>query len=568
MTTIEATTGPDALEALFGDPTEDGPLGNAAILASDERGELLAAGERALHEYGFNAEFVPEALGGRFRTAEGLVQTARAVFRRDSALGIGYGVTSLIAAVPVWTSGRPHEQERLARLLLAGRRASACYTELPHGADFTRTELTARTVDDRLLLNGRKDLVNNVTRADAVLVFARTDDRPGSRSHSYVLAETAALPADRVSFGPRYHATGVRGCLLGGVEFRDCPIPTDSVVGELGGGMETALRAFQATRAVLPGMMVGVLDSQIRTVARFSLARRLYGRAVADLPQTRAVLAGAFLDLLIADSLAGVAARALHLLPRQTHVLGAAVKYLVPTLLQDASYQLSILLGARCYLREGEYAIFQKHMRDLPVVMLAHASSAVSLASIVPQLAVLARKAWDGAAQPAEELFRLGEPLPALDFSRLALPGHGEDDLCSWLRAAGRELAGEPELAQLCAAFVAELDYLRERCRQIPPKDRTVVAGRASFTLATRYTVVLAAAACLGVWRHAPAGAFHGDPAWVIGALRRLADRLGRRSGSRRPGESADNDRRLCAELLERLDGARSLDLADRRLAG
>lgn len=573
--TTVASTGPEALAGLLGDPADpDNPVGDAAVLAADERAELPAAGEELLHRYGFNAEFVPAELGGRLTSAEHLMRTARAVFRRDSALGIGYGVTSLIAAVPVWIAGRPDQRRALADLLLAGGRASACYTELPHGADFTRDELTARPEGDRLLLNGRKDLVNNVGRSDALLVFARTGQRVGSRSHSHVLVERPDLPPDRVAFGPRYHSAGVRGCQLGGVEFRDCPVRPDALLGTPGvaegTGLETVMRAFQVTRSVLPGMMTGVLDTQLRTVARFALTRRLYGRPVVDLPQSRAVLAGVFADLLAADCLATVAARGLHLLAAQTVTLAAAVKYFVPVLLQDAAYDLSVLLGARSYLREGEYAIFQKHLRDLPVVTLAHASSAVCLASIVPYLPVLARRAWQPGTPPAPDaLFQPGGPLPALDLGGLSLIA-GADDLAGTLRAAAGlpRVTDDPWLARPVAALVAELDVLRDRAAGLPPRERTVTAGRPGFALAGRYAIVLAGAACVGVWQAAPAGSFLADPAWVGLALGRLAARLGRDAVPAGRGATASADERLCAELTDRIADNRACTLTAERLAG
>ncbi|MEO3743397.1 acyl-CoA dehydrogenase family protein [Plantactinospora sp. B5E13] len=560
--------GPD-LELLLGDPTQTAnPLGYAALVAADERGELSTAGERALHDHGLNAEFVPAALGGRLVGADHLMRRLRAVFRRDSALAIGYGLTSLIASVPVWTSGRPAQRARLAELLLAGGRAAACYTELPHGTDFGRAEFAARAQAGRLVLTGRKDLVNNVARADLLLLFARTDDRPGSRSHSHLLLDRSTLPPDRVTFGPRYPTSGVRGCQLGGVAFDNCPVSPDAVLGEAGTGIETVLRGFQVTRSVLPGMVVGSLDTMLRTVTRFALDRRLYGAPVADLPQTRAVLGGAFADLLVADCLATVAVRALHVLPEQAPVLAPAVKYLVPKLLQDAAYQLSVVLGARGYLREGDYAIFQKHLRDLPVVTLAHASSAVCLASIIPSLPVLARQAGDGPGEVSDQLYRWEEPLPALDFAGLQLTAR-RDDVCADLRAAHRELAGTGEPHRLTGIFVAELDRLRDRALALPPRDRTVTAGRPGFALAARYTVLLAAAACVGVWRHAPAASFLAEPTWLVTALTRLADRLGADGGQRwSTGADAERYRRLCAELSDRVADARSLDLADRRLAG
>lgn len=246
--------------------------------------------------------------------------------------------------------------------------------------------------------------------------------------------------------------------------------------------METVLKVFQVTRCVLPGMVVGLGDRQLRTVLSFAGERRLYGGPVSALPPARATLTGAFVDLLICDALAMVAARTLHLAPREASVRSAAVKYLVPKLLQDSSHRLGVLLGARSYVREGPYAGFQKTARDLPVVALAHASGAVCLSNIVPQLPRLADRAWrpaaSGTRQPYDDsLFRLHDPLPALDLGRLELTARGADGLAALLPEFADDLArrgpGHAELAALAAEFTGHLADLADRASALPPQDRT-----------------------------------------------------------------------------------------------
>ncbi|TDD40127.1 acyl-CoA dehydrogenase [Actinomadura sp. KC06] len=554
------SAGPGELEALLGDPLDPAnPLGHAAVLAADERGEILAAGEDALDAYGLNAEFVPRPLGGRFERADRLAETVRAVFRRDVTLGLGYGITNFVAAAPVWASGNPEQQAWLARLLLRNRRAAAAYTELPHGNDFTRNELTALPSARGFTVDGRKELVNNVGRADAVVLFARTDDGPGSRSHSHLLVDMTALPADRRTYLPRFPTVGVRGCLLGGVEFTDCPVPGDSLLGERGGAMETVLKAFQVTRAVLPGVVIGALDTQLRTATDFARHRVLYGGTVADLPNARATLVGAFVDLLICDALATVGARALHLRPAETSVLTAAVKFLVPKILREASYALSVLVGARSYLRDGPYAIFEKTMRDLPLVTFAHANAAVCQATIIPQLPRLAARSWLRADPPPDALFDTRAELPPLDFGGLAINARGADGLSAMLAVAAGD--ADPRVAEPGARLVAELDRLRRACLDLPARDRTALAGRAAFDLCERYIVLLGAAACVGVRRHATG--FLAGPDWITGALARLEARLGRRA--RLP---EGTEARLAAELFGRADDHLTFDLYARRLAG
>lgn len=69
------------------------------------------------------------------------------------------------------------------------------------------------------------------------------------------------------------------------------------------------------------------------------------------------------------------------------------------------------------------------------------------------------------------------------------------------------ELRDEPGIGPLCEWFGEELRRLCRRAAEQPPRHRMVAAGRRAFRLAGRYTLLLAAAACVAVWHHNPASA-------------------------------------------------------------
>ncbi|MEV4441666.1 acyl-CoA dehydrogenase, partial [Streptomyces sp. NPDC049577] len=518
----------------------------------------------------------------RLDRADTLARVLRSVFRRDASLGLGYGVTSFLAAVAVWAAGTPAQRRRTADLLLGGGRLAIAYHELAHGNDFVRNEFAAVPQHGGragFRLDGRKEVINNAARAEAMVLFSRTSPEPGPRSHSVLLVDGTRLPRDRFTRLPRYETTGVRGCVIGGFDFHDCPVPADALVGTLGQGVELALRSFQITRSAVPGMVLGGADTALRTVVGFAVERQLYGRSVFDIPHARATLAGAFADLLICDCLALVGTRAVHLLPEQTSVYAAAVKYLVPKLLQETVYDLSIVLGSHFYVRDGAYGVFQKHVRDLPMTSLGHAGTAACQATLIPQLPRLARAFWcSGDGEAPRALFRVHDDLPALDTGRLALAANG-DALAASLVVLADRLATEDAGADgplgvvrdLAGALTGELRALRDTCRAMRPHDRTALASPEVYALADRYALVLAGAACLGVWhaqRHDVPGrgpsAFLADPAWTAAALARICRRLGLPV----PGDAADCTAGLLPEVLERFHDRRSYDLYDTPLAG
>ncbi|MFE0254770.1 acyl-CoA dehydrogenase family protein [Streptomyces sp. NPDC059010] len=569
MTT--ATTGlapkrADELEHLLGslsDPAN--PTGAAAVLAADERAEMLAAGETLLHSYGLNAEFVPPELGGRLERADHLTEVMRSLYRRDPALGLGYGASSLIAGVTLWTAGAERQKEHAARLLLDGRRIAIAFHELAHGNDMAGMEFEATATPDGLRLNGRKEVVTNIARADAMVVLARTDPNPGPRSHSLVLVDRAGADPAHLTDLPRFGTVGMRGVQLGGLRFEDLPVPVSAVLGPIGSGLETALKALQITRTVLPAMATGILDTGLRITVDHLTRRRLYGGPATDLPHVRSVLAGVFADLLRAEALGAVGARALHLVPGAASVYASAVKFEVSRLLLEAMDRLAELLGAHFYLREGPTALFQKLLRDLAPVGFGHIARAACQMSLLPQLPLLARRTWKrpGTEAPAD-LYALARPLPPLPYDRLALHAAGRDPIAGSLHAL-LDAPWAPEHADLRAAIAAdraELARLAAVCGELSPVDLGVDARPEHYDLVTRYVRLLSRTACVQVWRHAEPGGFLVDPAWLRAALHRSAP------GPHRPGPlPAQVEDTLLTDLLERRDTGRSFGLTGRPLA-
>ncbi|GHH51155.1 acyl-CoA dehydrogenase family protein [Streptomyces candidus] len=577
----------DMLEQAFG-PLDDpaNPLGGAAFVAADAAGAVPPAAEAVLDAYGLNAEFVPAALGGRLRRMDELGRLLRPVFRRDASLGFGYGLNCFFAATPVWTAGDRDQRELVAGLLLGGSRVAVARHGVAHGNDFVRDEFTAVPAPDGdpddgrgagtnggagggRLLRGSKTGIANASRADGLVVFARTGTSGPPRSHSVFLLDRRTLPPGRLTDLDRRATPGMRGAEFGGLHADDCPLPASALIGSEGDGYELSLRSSLVIRGLIPSIVLAGGDSALRTVAAFAARRRPGGRSSLDVQHVRDVLSGALLDLLIIDCLALAATRALHLLPKQVSAYSAAAAYLAPKLTAESMDEMSAVLGEETFAEDGAYGMFQKQLRDLPVTSLGHAGSAGRQVSLLPQLPFFAQHAWFADPEAPARLFRLHEGLPPLDLSQPALLGDA-DPLAATLVASAdlfeteqlpRRGTDAGALRFLVRALTVELDDLRKAFVDIGP-DRKALSSPHSLGLADRYTLVLAAAACLGVWREQQcagesADPFLSDTAWPTAVLYRLSRRL----GLALPDRCAAAEQRVLAEVLARLRGRRSYDL-------
>ncbi|PYC78546.1 acyl-CoA dehydrogenase [Streptomyces tateyamensis] len=560
------------LEELLGDPTEPAnPVGYTRLLEADRRAELCHEAEGLLDEFGMSAEYVPTALGGRLDSVDTLVRVMRPVFRRDVSTGMGYGFMSFMGASDVWMAGTERQRARVAELLLAGGKVSIAQHETAHSNDLVRSEIRATPAGGGFLLGGTKPMINNLARAGAVALFCRGHEQ-GSRSHSVMLIDPAELPGE-FTVRPYPPAVGMRGCQWAGLELGAGNwVSRDRLLGPEGSGLTTALRSFQISRTLAAALAVGAVDASLRIAVRcqYEDGSRPSGREALDPQRTAGALSGAFVDLLLFDALAMVATRAVHLLPGQTSLYSAAVKYLLPRVLGTTMYDLSIVLGSQLYVREGTLGAFQKHLRDLQVITLGHAGSVACQATLLPQLRGLARHSWFNDQEAPPELFRPGDELGPFRYQELDIAS-GHDSLAAVLVAVASALPGNTPLLRVFATLVRELTEelrdLRDRLLALPVPAHGTPVGPGAFALSERYSLVLAAAAVVGVWwwhQQDDRDPFLASPAWAVLALRKIARAL----GARVPELPAECQTRVHHEVLARFGDRRSFDLYNTPVAG
>src|SRR5262249_38634064 len=337
------------------------------------------------------------------------------------------------------------------------------------------------------------------------------------------------------SYLPKPRTHGVRGLDMGGFHFRQCRLEQDDIISSPGRGLEILFKTFQVSRPAISGLSLGSGDTALWRAFDFSLLRRLYGKQIVQIPHVQNILLDAFSDILICECVAISGMRSVQALPEQMNILSSVIKYFVPTTLENTIRNLAVLLGARHFLREGDYfGIFQKILRDSTIASLFEFSTVINLDVIVHSLDKLAR--LETAVEDRDRLgwpFCLSKALPPFAPYSLKASSHGRNDVFHGLEGA-LDLLGKTaqqrsinpmvrdQLPLLGARVLAEAQKLRDRAENVLETGSGSLTSPELFELAKRYCALHAASACLHMWCHNEWDGFFGDGTWVVLCLNRI----------------------------------------------
>jgi acyl-CoA dehydrogenase len=237
----------------------------------------------------------------------------------SGGVAAGLGATKDLAPYYVARFGSPEQRQQwLAPAARGEAVAGLAVTESGAGSDVAALVTRAARYGDGWRLDGTKTFCTNGSRADWVLVAARTADAPGPRAISLFIVPTSAegFSASRIA------TLGWRTSQTGALTLTGVVLPASALLGAVGEGFAMIMRSFEWER--------------------LQLALAACSGAAADLAEVRTLGSGAdrFADL--AARLSGVRALAYaaltdHLAGRDVTRLVAAAKWLAADLAVDAA---------------------------------------------------------------------------------------------------------------------------------------------------------------------------------------------------------------------------------------
>ena len=130
-------------------------------------------------------------------------------------------------------------------------------TEPEAGSDVAAIQTTARRSGDVFPINGRKRFISNAGIAHFYTVFARTGTRPDGRAELSAFVVGSKMPGFRVV----QQTPMIASYPIGEIEFTDCRVPLDEMIGNEGDGFRLAMQTLDIFRASVGAAACGLAPS-------------------------------------------------------------------------------------------------------------------------------------------------------------------------------------------------------------------------------------------------------------------------------------------------------------------
>ena len=237
---------------------------------------------------------------------------------------------------------------------------SYCLTEPGSGSDAAALRTRAERVDGGWRLNGTKAFISGGSYSDAYLVMVRTGG-DGARGISTVVVETGT---PGLSFGALEHKMGWKAQPTAQVQFDDCLIPDENLIGEEGRGFTYAMAGLDGGRLNISAGALGGGQAALDATLRYMGERRAFGQTLDQFQALQFRLAEAETALQSARIFLRQAAWKLDRGDRDAAKFCAMAKLYVTDRAFEVANQCLQLHGGYGYL--ADYGI-EKTVRDLRV---------------------------------------------------------------------------------------------------------------------------------------------------------------------------------------------------------
>jgi alkylation response protein AidB-like acyl-CoA dehydrogenase len=248
--------------------------------ARDETSTFPTEIVKQLAGLGFMGMHVPPEWGGAGADHLSYVIALEEISRADAGVGVIMSVNNSLCCEPILLNGSEVLKEKYLKRLATGEILGAyALTEPGAGSDAGAISTTAVKDGDTYVLNGAKAFITNGDSCDVMLVYAKTDlAAPGGKGITAFMVDKGT-PGFNV--GKHEEKMGIRCSDCCAINFEDCRVPAENVLGEEGQGFKIALATLDVGRIGIGAQALGIAQAALDESIKYAKERKQFGKPIA-----------------------------------------------------------------------------------------------------------------------------------------------------------------------------------------------------------------------------------------------------------------------------------------------
>ncbi len=325
---------------------------------------------REMASLGLMGVNIPSELGGAEAGVIAYSLAMSEIARGCASTAVTMAVTNMVGEV-ITHFGTDAQRENYVTKLGFGEYLAGSFalSEPEAGSDPGSMRTTAERTDKGWVIRGSKQWITSGDFAGVFVVWARTGGA-GTAGISCFLVENGT-PGLKV--GRHEDKMGLRASSTVPLEFEECVVPEDALLGVLGGGFKIAMMALDGGRIGIASQAIGIAMASLEEGVQYARDRKQFGKPIGDFQAIQWMLADSRTELDAARLLALRAA----MLKEQKQVFSreAAMAKLFASEKAFAICDRVVQIhGGYGYVRE--FAA-ERHLRDVRVTRIYEGTSEI-----------------------------------------------------------------------------------------------------------------------------------------------------------------------------------------------
>ncbi len=233
---------------------------------------------RGLADLGAYGICVPEALGGAGLDYLTLALVLEEIAAGDGGTSTAISVTNCPVNAILMRYGNAEQQKKWLTPLAQGELLGAfCLTEPHVGSDASALRTTAVRDGADYVLQGVKQFITSGKNGDVAIVIAVTDKAAGKKGISAFIVPTHSpgYVVARLEDKLGQHSSDTAQ-----INFDQCRVPAENLIGQEGEGYKIALSALEGGRIGIAAQSVGMARSALEVALDYARQRESFGTAI------------------------------------------------------------------------------------------------------------------------------------------------------------------------------------------------------------------------------------------------------------------------------------------------